>query len=110
MASKSLLDLLITILLLLGPRERNRALRSIGASKALSKANKTSVRNRLSGKGKKKGRGKTKKTKRAKRHKGSKGKGSRRKANWFAKSVGVYRKRGKSFKEAVRLAKRKGKR
>ena len=108
MVSKSLLALLITILLLLGPAQRTRALRSLGSSKALKKGDKNAIRKRLSGKGKKKGRGKT--TKGAKRHKGSKGKGSRRKANWFARSVGVYRKQGKSFKEAVRLAKRKGKR
>ena len=108
MASKSLIALLITILLLLGPAQRSRALRSLGATKALTKADKTSVRNRLSGKGKKKGRGKT--TKGAKHHKGSKGKGGKRKANWFNKSVGAYIRKGKSFKEAVRLAKRKGKR
>ena len=108
MASKSLLALICYLALLLGPREFAKALRYLGATKALTKADKTSVRNRLSGKGKKKGRGKT--TKGAKHHKGSKGKGGKRKANWFNKSVGAYIRKGKSFKEAVRLAKRKGKR
>ena len=106
--NKALLVFILFILSLLGPAQRTRALRSLGSSKALKKGDKNAIRKRLSGKGKKKGRGKT--TKGAKHHKGSKGKGSRRKANWFARSVGVYRKRGKSFKEAVRLAKRKGKR
>ena len=108
MASKGILALICYLALALGPREFAKALRYLGATKALTKADKTSVRNRLSGKGKKKGRGKT--TKGAKHHKGSKGKGGKRKANWFNKSVGAYIRKGKSFKEAVRLAKRKGKR
>ena len=91
MASKSLLALICYLALLLGPREFAKALRYLGATKALTKADKTSVRNRLSGKGKKKGRGKT--TKGAKHHKGSKSKGgksygSRAKAQSVAKRMG----------------------
>ena len=89
--NKALLVFILFILSLLGPAQRSRALHSLGATKALTKADKTSVRNRLSGKGKKKGRGKT--TKGAKHHKGSKSKGgksygSRAKAQSVAKRMG----------------------
>jgi len=71
--SSSLISLIITLLMMLGPNQRARALRSIGASKALKKSAKKTIRNRLSGK--KAGGKTTKKGKGKKHHKGRSSKG-----------------------------------
>ena len=105
MASTGFLSLLMTILLLLGPGARNSAIRAIGASQAITEADKKKLRVRLKaskpetpGKSKSKGKRRRRKPKNApKKSKKSKG---RNKGSKSGKRVlvTIKRKNGKTVK------------